>query len=61
MQVDLRVGLVHAGSLHSFTGRGGDGTPLWDEQPLRHGAWVASKDVQDGLGFLVHETVQVKL
>lgn len=60
VQVDLRVGMVHAGMLRSFTGRDSEGDAVWSEQTLQYGTWVPSKDVQDGLGFLVHQTVQVR-
>ena len=32
---------------------------VWDEVAPAYGSWEPQTDVQDGLGFLVRETVQV--
>jgi hypothetical protein len=32
---------------------------MWQEQPVDLNGWDTTKDVQNGLGYLVRETVQV--
>jgi hypothetical protein len=58
MQVRLDVSLMHGKTLRTFSRSEASGEGQWQEQPLQYGSWDPMKDVQDGLGFLVHATVQ---
>jgi hypothetical protein len=60
LQVELKVSLLHNNTLRTPV-KLQDGQPgvTWEQQQVQFGSWDPKQDVQDGLGFLVHETVQV--